>query len=397
MLRPLLVAAALALAAAPALAQNACHSQSFGAFLQEVGQQAAAEGVSQGTIEDALSDVRFDPGVVQKDRAQSVFAQSFLEFSGRMAEGYRINTAKGLIKANASTFARIEREFGVPAPVIAALWGLETDFGKVMGKGRTIESVATLAYDCRRSEMFRAELIDLLKIIDRGDLASSQMIGPWAGELGQFQFQPSYYLAQAVDYDGDGRRDLIRSTPDALASAANLLKAYGWQRGQPWLQEVRVPADMPWEQSDLAIRHPISQWAQWGVTGASGSLAGGAEASLLLPMGRNGPAFLAYPNFNVFLKWNQSLVYATTAAYLATRIAGAPRVSKGNGTVTPLGPQQLRTLQQLLAKRGYDVGEIDGKLGMQTRAGVRQAQAALGLPADSYPTPELIARLQSGE
>jgi lytic murein transglycosylase len=257
--------------------------------------------------------------------------------------------------------------------------------------------VATLAYDCRRSALFRVELIDVLKIADRGDLKPSQMIGPWAGELGQFQFQPSYYLAHAVDYDGDGRRDMINSTPDALASAANFLKSLGWQRGQPWLQEVRVPAAMAWQESDLSIKHPRSQWAQWGVRAASGSLpADGMPASLLLPMGRNGPAFLAYPNFDVFLKWNQSLVYSTTAAYLATRIAGAPRVSKGNGPVTPLSASQIKALQQMLVRGGYEVGEVDGKLGSATRAGVRKAQIALGLPADGYPQQDLIARLQAG-
>jgi lytic murein transglycosylase len=314
-----------------------------------------------------------------------------------MADGYRIGTASALIKANGATFARIEKDFGIPAPVIAAFWGLETDFGKVMGKGRTVESVATLAYDCRRSALFRVELIDVLKIIDRGDLKASQMVGPWAGELGQFQFQPSYYLAHAVDYDGDGRRDMINSTPDALASAANFLKSLGWQRGQPWLQEVRVPGDMAWQESDLSIKHPRSQWVRWGVEAASGSLpADGMPASLLLPMGRNGPAFLAYPNFDVFLKWNQSLVYSTTAAYLATRIAGAPRVSKGNGPVTPLSASQIKALQQMLVRGGYEVGEVDGKLGAATRAGVRKAQIALGLPADGYPQADLIARLQAG-
>jgi membrane-bound lytic murein transglycosylase B len=239
--------------------------------------------------------------------------------------------------------------------------------------------------------------MDALQIIERGDLAPSQMIGPWAGEVGQFQFQPSYYVKHAVDYDGDGRRDMIRSTPDALASAANFLKALGWQRGQPWLQEVRVPAEMRWEEADLAIEHPRSQWAAWGVEAASGSLqADGMPASLHLPMGRNGPAFLAYPNFRAYLKWNQSMVYSTTAAYYATRLAGAPPVGRGNGPVTPLTAGQIKELQELLVAEGFEVGKVDGKLGAATRTGVKKAQLKLGMPADSYPTPELIERLRQG-
>jgi lytic murein transglycosylase len=340
--------------------------------------------------------VRFDPGIVSRDRAQSVFAQSFLEFSGRMVSGNRLSRGASLIKQNAALFSRIDQQYGVPAAVIVAFWGLETDFGAVMGKLPTMTSLATLAYDCRRSAMFRGELLDALKLIDRGDLSPGEMIGPWAGELGQFQFQPSYYKKHAVDEDGDGRRDMIGSKADALASAGNFLKDLGWQRGEPWLQEVRVPAQMPWEEADLTIQHPVSQWAAWGVKPANGPLPSGLEASLLLPMGRNGPAFLAYPNFRVYLKWNQSLVYATTAAYFATRLSGAPAVSRGNGAVAPLSAAQIKLLQQLLVKGGYEVGEVDGKLGIATRSGVRKAQVKLGMPADSYPSPDLIERLRAG-
>jgi hypothetical protein len=258
-----------------------------------------------------------------------------------------------------------------------------------------LRSLLTLAYDCRRSEMFREELIYALKVVQRGDLAPAQMVGAWAGEIGQTQFSPQAYFKYAVDFDGDGRRDLIRSVPDVLASSANLLAQNGWKRGQPWLQEVRVPASLPWDQADLAIKHPRSQWARWGVTQANGSALpnDALPASLLLPMGRLGPAFLAYENFNAFLEWNQSLVYATTAAYLATRLAGAGKVHPGNGTPATLTAGQVAELQRILTRQGYDVGKVDGKLGLATRGGVKQAQLKLGMPADSFPTPELIARL----
>jgi Transglycosylase SLT domain/Putative peptidoglycan binding domain len=261
-----------------------------------------------------------------------------------------------------------------------------------------LRSVLTLAYDCRRPDMFREELIYALKVVQRGDLTPAQMVGAWAGEIGQTQFSPSAYFKYAVDYDGDGRADLIHSAPDVIASSANMLAKSGWKRGEPWLQEVRVPANLPWDQADLAIKHPRSQWAKWGVTLANGSALPSDElpASLVLPMGRLGPAFLAYENFNAFREWNQSLVYATTAAYLATRLAGAPKVRPGSGAPPTPTAQQVLELQHLLVRHGYDVGKADGKLGLTTRAAVKQAQLKLGVPADSYPTAELIARLRGG-
>ena len=220
----------------------------------------------------------------------------------------------------------------MPGPVIAAFWALESDFGAGMGDLPVLRSLATLAYDCRRPEMFRAELMDALRIIDRGDLTPGEMIGSWAGELGQTQFLPSHYFKHAVDYDGDGRRNLMRSVPDVIASTANFIVFLGWQRGQPWLQEVRVPANLAWDQADLAIQHPRSKWAGWGVTSADGKPlpADALPASLVLPMGRFGPAFLAYENFQIYLKWNQSLNYCITAAHLAARLGGAPPFGRGN-------------------------------------------------------------------
>jgi membrane-bound lytic murein transglycosylase B len=236
-----------------------------------------------------------------------------------------------------------------------------------------------------------------LQLLDAGDLSLEEMRGAWAGEIGQTQFMAYDYLNSSVDFDGDGKRDLRNSIPDVIASTANLLRTHGWKPGQPWIQEVKVPAELPWDQADIAIQHPRSQWAEWGVTAASGKSikADGTPASLLLPMGRNGPAFLAYHNFTTsYLKWNESLVYSTTAAYLATRIAGAPPVGRGRGEVAPLSYQQIVSLQKYLAAKGYDVGKIDGKVGKGTRAGVKDMQIKLGLPADSYPTPELISQLQ---
>jgi lytic murein transglycosylase len=293
-------------------------------------------------------------------------------------------------------FERIEQQFGVPGPVLSSFWGLETDFGANIGKGPTLISLATLAYDCRRPQLFHDQLIAALKIIDRGDLSPGEMRGPWAGELGQVQFLPMHYVEYGVDFDNDGRIDMLRSSPDALASAANYMMHLGWRRGEPWLQEVQVPNELPWEQADIAIKLPRAQWVQWGVAAAHGAAlpADNLPASLLLPMGRNGPAFLAYPNFDVYLEWNESLVYSTTAAYFATRLAGAPRVGRGKAPVNSLNASQTKQLQTVLAKAGYNVGKIDGIIGAQTRAAVKDVQLRLGLPADSYPTTELLSRVR---
>ena len=222
------------------------------------------------------------------------------------------------------------------------------------------------------------------------------MIGSWAGELGQTQFLPQHYFNYAVDYDNDGRRDLMRDIPDIIGSTAHFISELGWRRGEPWLEEVRLTQELPWDQADLEILHPRAQWAKWGVVGISGKLAADdLPASLMLPMGRNGPAFLAYPNFRIYLQWNQSLTYATTAAHLATRMAGAPMVSRGNGQpISALSYEQVKELQTILKQRGFDVGEADGKLGAGTRKAVKAMQQKFKMPADSYPTPELLVALR---
>ena len=391
-----LMAAAMA---SPAQAQGArCHNgASFERWLAAFSQEAVSQGISRATLAAASPYLTFDPSIVRKDRGQGVFQQSFLEFAGRMA-GSRVGSASAQLKRHAGTLARVEQQFGVPGAVIVAFWALETDYGVNNGTLPVLRSVVTLAYDCRRPAMFREELLYALRVIDRGDLTPATMVGAWAGEIGQTQFSPSAYFKYAVDFDGDGRRDLIHSVPDVLASSANLLaKGGGWRRGEPWLQEVRVPPNLPWDQADLAIKHPRTQWARWGVTQANGAPlpADNLPASLVLPSGRFGPAFLAFKNFDAFLEWNQSLVYATTAAYLATRLTGAPQVYRGNAPAPTLSGQQIQELQQLLTRHGHDVGKVDGKLGLATRKGVKAAQLKFGLPADSYPTAELIARLQA--
>lgn len=393
----LALAGMLAGLAAPAAAAPVCQNTgSFDRWMAEFRQEAAAAGISRGTISAALDGITLDPGIIARDRRQTFFAQTFLQVVERLATNNRVQSGSRAMQRHKAIFDRAERDYGVPASVISAFWALESDFGAGMGKLTVLRSLATLAYDCRRGDMFRGELMDALRIIDRGDLKPSEMIGSWAGELGQTQFLPSHYYKHAVDYDGDGRRDLLRDNADIIGSSAAFLSSLGWQRNQPWLQEVRVTADLPWKEADIAVTHPRSQWARWGIVQANGKPLpnDNMPASLHLPMGRNGPAFLVYPNFHVFLKWNQSLNYSTTAAYLATRLEGAPPLSKGRAPVDAFGLNETRELQRLLSRAGLYDAEHDGIMGSGTRAAVKAAQIRLGLPADSYPTPELVERLR---
>ena len=375
---------------------NCRNTGSFNSWLRDFRRKAAANGISHRTISSALDGITFDARIIRKDRRQGFFSQNFLSFAKRVIMPYRMKRGRQLIRKHRRIFARIKRDYGVPAPVIVAFWALESDFGASMGKDRSLRSLATLAYDCRRPELFRPELMAALKIIDRGDLKPSEMIGSWAGELGQTQFLPTHYFNHAVDYDGDGHRNLLRSVPDVLASTAKYLVHIGWRANQPWLEEVRVPARMKWAEADLAIKHPRATWAKWGVRYRSGKRLpdDNMQASLHLPMGRNGPAFLAYANFDVYTEWNNSLTYATAAAYFATRLGGAPLVYPGRGPHANLGHKEIRQLQRLLTRRGYDVGGIDGTLGVKSRAAVKAVQIKFGLPADSYPDHRLLERLR---
>jgi lytic murein transglycosylase len=239
-------------------------------WLAEFEREAMAAGISQQAIAAAAPYLTYDQRIVNIDRGQRVFTQTFLEFSDRMAAAYRIQRGAALIKTYAPVFAKIDTQFGVPAPVIVSFWALESDFGANMGNYRTLSALASLAYDCRRADRFRAQLFDALRLIQRGDLRPSDMVGSWAGELGQTQMMPSEYYQYAVDYDGDGARNLLRSAPDVLASTANYLVGLGWHRGEPWLTEVRVPATLPWQQADLDVKLPRAKWAAYGVTLADG-------------------------------------------------------------------------------------------------------------------------------
>jgi lytic murein transglycosylase len=377
------------LATGPAMAQH-CGGD-FDAWKEDVRAEAIAEGIGMRGLA-ALDQARQSEAVLRADRAQRVFTQTFTEFSGRMINDYRLKNGAANLKKHADVFARAEGDYGVPGPVIAAFWALETDFGAVQGDYPTLDAIVTLAHDCRRPELFRPQILALLKLIDAGALPAD-VRGAWAGEIGQTQMLPTDILQFGVDGDGDGRIDVRGSAADALLTTARKIQSKGWRPSEPWMREVRVPADMPWAEAGLHQRLPLAQWAAWGVTTRDGSpLSGEGEASLVLPMGHKGPAFLVFPNFDIFLEWNQSLIYTLTAAHLAARLAGDPPYDRRNPE-PGLGPEAVELLQRKLVARGHDVGGIDGILGANTRKAVREEQLRLGLPADGWPTPALLANL----
>ncbi|WP_428671120.1 lytic murein transglycosylase [Roseibium sp.] len=364
----------------------------FRQFLAGVKQEAVAKGLSARAADQTLAGAQIDKKVLARDRAQGVFKMAFLDFSKRVISGYRMKNGAANMKKYAGIFQRTEKEYGVPAPVITAFWALETDFGAVQGDFNTVNALATLAHDCRRPELFRPQLLAAIEMVQHGDLDPRKTTGAWAGEIGMVQMLPEDIIKFGRDGDGDGHVKLKESAPDAILTAGAFIQHLGWRRGEPWLQEVDVPRNLDWSQSGLDTTKTGAEWAALGVQSRWGKISGNLPASLLLPQGRHGPAFLAYPNYGIYLKWNQSFIYTTTAAYFATRLAGAPRYEAGNPE-PGLSDAQMKQLQKKLAGMGYDVGKIDGILGAGTRAAVQDVQKKVGLPADAWPTPDLLGRL----
>ncbi len=388
---PLLIAAAV-LAANPALSAVPCGG-SFSTFVANMKAEAIARGHTKASVNRFFASARHDPRTIKADRAQGIFRMDFLEFSGRVISQYRMDFGRQYSRELDSVFDRIEREYGVSRGVLLAFWALETDFGQVQGDFNTLNSLLTLSHDCRRPELFAPQVFAALELFERGDFDPATTIGAWAGEIGMVQMLPQDILTSGVDGDGDGRVSLKTSRADALMSGANMLRKLGWRPNQPWLQEVTVPSDLDWAETGLTTTKNVSQWARLGVKARAGSLGpSNMQASVLLPMGRKGPAFLVYPNFSTYFEWNKSFVYVTSAAYFATRLEGAQVYAKGNPDPA-LSDAQMKDLQTRLQNRGHDVGKIDGILGAKTRAAVQAEQIRLGLPADAWPTVALLGKL----
>jgi len=385
------LALALSLIASTATAQT-CGGP-VNSFIDGVKAEARANGISAANADRFFQGARIEQSVLNADRSQGVFQKDFISFSRALISQNRIDNGRVYSQRYDSTFDRIESRFGIPRGVLLAFWAFETDYGQVQGSFNTRNALLTLAHDCRRPELFRPQLIAAMELFQRGDMDPNNTTGAWAGEIGQVQMLPLDIIERGMDGDGDGHVTLKTSAPDALMSGANVLSSLGWRPNEPWLQEINVPANLDWSQTGLNHKFRVRDWANAGITARQGSLApSNLQASVLLPMGRNGPAFLAYPNFDVYFEWNKSFVYVTTAAYFATRLSGASVYDAGNPSA-PLSGPQMQQLQQKLSARGHDVGGIDGILGAKTREAVQVEQQRMGLPADAWPTLDLLSRL----
>ena len=365
----------------------------FGQFTQNMAREAVRRGADPAAVNAFFSGVSRDPNVIRADRSQGIFQMPFTDFARRLISNNRVQNGQRNSQRWDNVFTRIERDYGIDRGVILAFWAFETDYGAVQGDFNTVNALMTLSHDCRRPELFQPQVLAAVELYEQGDLDPRRTTGAWAGEIGMVQMLPADILENGVDGDGDGLVRIITSAPDALMSGGKMLSHLGWRPNEPWLIEITVPSGLNWEETGLGKTKRVSDWERLGVRARTGSLpARSLQASVLLPQGRNGPAFLAYPNFDVYFEWNKSFVYVTTAAYFGTRLEGAPVFNAGNPTPA-LSGDQMKVLQQKLTARGHDVGGIDGILGANTRAAVQAEQARLGLPADAWPTTELLNRL----
>lgn len=381
---------ALVMCAMPTLVLAECGG-SFSNFKSGLKSEAVARGIPAGTADAFLANVQQDAKVLRADRAQGVFQRPFIDFSRRLISQNRINAGQSNAGKYDAIFDQIEQRYGVDRHVLLAFWAFETDFGAFQGDFNTANALVTLAHDCRRPDLFRPQVFAAMELFATGNFDPNRTTGAWAGEIGMVQMLPQDILINGVDGDGDGAVSLKTSAPDALMSGGKMLRHLGWRADEPWLQEVTVPAQMDWSLSGLDTTKSTADWQSLGVRARNGTLAN-LPASLILPQGHKGPAFLAYPNFNVYFEWNQSFTYVLTAAYFATRLAGAQVYDAGNPE-TGLNGDAMKQLQTKLQARGHDVGKIDGILGSGTRAAVQAEQKRLGLPADAWPTPTLLNQL----
>ena len=383
---------------APAASEAPDQSQKFARWVAEFSSTARAAGIDEATLHAAFDDVRLLPRVIASDSAQPEFTRTVWDYLDRAVSTQRIERGQDKLLQLRSEIDAPAARYGVAAEILVAIWGMESNYGTNVGDISTIDALATLGFEGRRGPWARAQLLAALKILQRGDIDRAQMIGSWAGAMGQTQFLPSNYLAYAVDADGDGRRDLWGSVPDVMASTANFLARSGWQAGQPWGQEVRLPPGFDAARADPGLRQPASAWADEGVQSMNGApLPALADSSILLAAGARGPAFLVGPNFRTILRYNNSTSYALAVGLLAQQLAGGPAVQASwPRELQALTRSQLLALQTALNARGFDSGTPDGMMGPATRRGVQQYQRSLGLPADGFATLDLLERLQPG-
>lgn len=367
----------------------------FNSFVEKIKEMSYQEGYEPIIVEEFFKDVKQNLKVIEMDRSQRAFKQTFIEFSKKRMTDYRIIKGKEFAAKHKQTFDIVYQKYGVPEAVLLSFLALETDYGGYQGDFNTLNSLVTLSHDCRRPELFQPHVFAALQLFKLGNFDPDLTKGAWAGEIGMIQMLPEDIVLYGVDQDKDGKVDLKSSEPDVLMTAGNILSQLGWEPYQPWLTEIIAPENLNWVETGLNHWKTLAEWESAGIQirNKEKKLDGGLEAAVLLPQGRNGPAFFAFPNYQIYLQWNKSFINSTTAAFFAALLAGEPMYNEGNPPPA-LSDAELKRLQTALTERGYDVGGIDGIIGAKTRSAVQKEQVRLGLPADAWPTKALLDFLE---
>ena len=426
--------------------------EDFNVWLSELRQEAISVGITEKTASAIVNHVEILPNVIELDRAQPEFVSPFLDYYQRRVDTLKITEGRKLLVQHAELLDKIEVQYGVPKALLVAFWGMESNYGRNQGNIDTLSALATLAYDGRRASFFRNQLLDAMHMVDAGNAKVDQFVGSWAGAFGNMQFMPTTFITYAVDGDGDKKIDVINSQADAFASAANYLSQVGWQKGQPSMVEVQLPADFEWQTAQYTLRKPVSEWRKLGVNTMQASnltAAGGltqvhsankkiktkkhkpnihqinfktknsstafagtqtldaiksalpnasGQAAIILPQGWRGPAFMVFDNFDAVMDWNRSINYALSVVQLAKRLNGEPHILGGQfAELGALSFLQMKALQIELNNHGYDAGEPDGFPGVRTQDAVRVFQLAQRLPADGYASPNIFNYLKAAE
>jgi len=418
-------------------------------WLEDLKQEAISMGVTEKTANATISHVEVLPNIIELDRSQPEFVIPFLDYYQRRIDALKITQGRKLLIQHAELLDKIEAQYGVPKALLVAFWGMETNYGRNQGNIDTLSALATLARDGRRASFFRNQLLDAMRMIDAGNADAEQFVGSWAGAFGNMQFMPTTFMTYAVDGDGDKKIDVINSQADAFASAANYLSQVGWQKGEPAMLEVQLPANFEWQNAQYTLRKPISEWLKLGVSTMQASnlstISGltkplitskksvtrksksnmhqvnfkvnnpnaknknaltfappepslpnySGQAAIILPQGWRGPAFMVFDNFDAIMDWNRSVNYALSVVQLAKRLNGEPHILGGQfAELGALSFLQMKALQIQLNAIGYDTGEPDGFPGTRTQEAVRGFQLAQRLPADGYASPNLFNYLR---
>ncbi|MEA3251446.1 MAG: lytic murein transglycosylase [Pseudomonadota bacterium] len=377
--------------AAPAVRQD------FVAWVADFRRQALTEGINAVTLAAAFDDVRYLPRVIELDRAQPEFTRQVWDYLDSAVSPARVQQGRAQLAEYRAPIQAASRRYGVPAEILVAIWGIESNYGSNFGSFSTIDALATLGYDGRRPDFARSELLAALRILQRGDIDREHMRGSWAGAMGHTQFLPSSFEKYARDADGDGRRDIWGSIADVMASTASYLADAGWRKGEPWGAEVRLPDNFDYAQTELDVRRSSQAWLAQGVRGVRGTqLPALDQASIIAPAGARGPAFLVGHNFRTIMRYNASTSYALAVALLSERLAGEPGLVGDWPRQQPaLSRSQVKRLQQLLNARGFEVGSADGVIGPNTRRGLREYQRSLGQTPDGFATVGMLERLEA--